>query len=91
MPEQRYYIALYKNGEKSISIYFYVYNGTDPVRMEVNEQYLEVYNVNGIDYYIYENNAMLSAAWSQEFCDCCITGDISIEELKKMIESIPKG
>lgn len=90
-PEQRDYIAFYKNGEKSITIGFCVYNGTDPIRIEINEHYSEIYNVNGIDYYIYENNAMLSVAWSQEFYDGCITGEISIEELKKMIDSIPKG
>lgn len=57
-------------------------------QIEKSEDLLEVYTVNGVDYYIFSNNASLQAAWSIDEFECLITGKIKLEEMKAMIDSI---
>lgn len=91
-PMQRSYIAVYKKDNTySIEVCVYAYVGPDSMRIEANEGYTEICNMNGIDYYIFDNNGWVSAAWNQGVYDCCISGEITIEEIKRMIDSIPKG
>lgn len=84
------YIASYKNGDRNIMISVVVYDGADPTHFESDGEYTEIYNANGIDYYIFYNNSYICAAWNQGYYDCCISGEISVDALKKMIDSIPK-
>lgn len=90
-PMQRSYIALYENGNQSIHICVRSYTETDPERMEINENLIEVYTLMGVDYYIFSNYNQILAIWIQDSYECSIAGEITIEEMKKMIDSIPKG
>ena len=91
-PMQRYYIAIYQNGDKHLTISIRSYGENDPERVEINENLVEVYNASGIEYYIFSNDVdMLLAIWHKDTYECCISGKITIEEIKKMIDSIPKG
>lgn len=48
-----------------------------------------LYNKNGITYYIMSNNQQLTAVWMpQELLICTVTGDLSIDEVKSLIDSI---
>ena len=91
-PMQKYYIALYVQGERHLNICVRSYEGNDPERVEINEDLFEVYTAAGIEYYIFSNDEdMLSAIWNQDTYECCISGEITIAEIKMMINSIPKG
>lgn len=90
-PAQKDYNALYvKNGQLfNISVCFYI--DTDPPKMEANQDVLETYAVNGDEYFIVANNERISAMWTQDSYECYITGDLTIDEIKQMINSIPEG
>ena len=91
-PMQRNYVALYVKGEQHLNICVRSYEGNDPERVEINEDLVEVYNASGVECYIFSNDEdMLSAIWNQDTYEGCISGKITIEEIKRMIDSIPKG
>ncbi len=52
---------------------------------------VESYTVHGVTYYIFSNNGWMVAGWTKEPYACYITGEISSQELKKIINSIEKG
>lgn len=90
-PMQKNYVGLYRNGDKSITITVRSYVGEDPDRNEIDENLIEIYNAAGVDYYILSNIDYIVAMWIQDSYECSIFGDISVEEIKQMIDSIPKG
>lgn len=47
-----------------------------------------VYRLNGIDHYLILGDDKNRAIWSNESNICCITGEVSKDELKQMIDSI---
>lgn len=62
--------------------------GTPANQIEKSDDLLEIYTVSGIDYYIFSNNASLQTAWSIGEFECLIIGEITLEEMKAMIDSI---
>lgn len=79
--------AFYKNGEKSISIS--INKATQSERIyEKDDVEVLIYPVDGISHYIFENNNRLSATWYVSSVECSIHGDITIDEMKKIINSI---
>lgn len=91
-PMQRYYVALYLKGDQHLNICLRSYEDKDPERIEINEDLIEVYIALGVEYYIFSNDEdMLSAIWIQNSYEGCISGKITIDEMKMMIDSIPKG
>lgn len=48
-----------------------------------------IYQKNGIDYYLLGNLNTNTAIWKNDSFECQIDGDISIDELKQIIDSIP--
>lgn len=90
-PAQKDYNALYvKDGQLfNISVCFFI--DTDPPKMEANQNIAETYIVNGDEYFIVTNNERIGAMWTQDSYECYITGDLTVDELKLMINSIPEG
>ena len=78
----------------------YVKNGSDLIikicqtigvqapQVEKNDDLLEVYVVDGVEYYIFSNTETLQAAWSIGEFECLMIGKITLEEMKMMIDSI---
>ena len=62
--------------------------GVQAPQVEKNDDFLELYVVGGVEYYIFSNSETLNAAWSIGEFECIITGKITLEEMKKMIDSI---
>ena len=87
-PVQEMYIAHYANGDRVLAIHVQTYMTEDPWKVEANADSLEIYTVSGTDYYIFKNIDQLDACWIAGFYECSISGDLSIEELKLMIDSI---
>lgn len=90
-PFQRSYVAMYTNGEKVLTIGVYSYLETDPRRVEATADVLETYTRDNRTYYIVSNKDRIKGVWIQGSCECYIVGDLTIDEMKRMIDSIPKG
>lgn len=90
-PVQEVYYAIYKNGEKSISIRIHNHISDDYHKVEINEDPLEIYVVDNQEYYIFANYDQLRAVWTKGTYENIIAGDLTIEEMKRMIDSIGKG
>ena len=90
-PVQEVYRARYINGDKKIRIRVQTYLTDDFQKLEIEEGYSEIYTVSGIDYYIFENIEQNRAVWVTGIYECVISGDLSIDEIKRMIDSIEKG
>lgn len=90
-PKQRQFLAAYQCGSDAIRIFIIDYLDTYPFQVEQSDTLLDTYSRNGIDYLIFENNGQLKATWIYDTYECQISGPISIEEIKEMIDSIEKG
>lgn len=90
-PFQRDYIALYVKGEQFYNICIRVYIESDPQRIEANESVIDTIVTDDNEYHILSNNGLFSAMWMQDSYECFITGDLTVDELKQMINSIPEG
>lgn len=90
-PAQEIYRVSYLNDEKRIKIFLRSYLEGDPEKVEINEDLLEIYELSGVQYYIFSNMDQLRAVWVVDSYQCNISGDLSVEEIKMMIDSIGKG
>lgn len=90
-PVQEIYIALYLNGDRTLTILMMSYLGDDPQNIEVNDDLEEIYESNGIYYYLLSNNNTQCAMWIKGSYQCSISGDLSVDDIKLMIDSIEKG
>ena len=90
-PMQKNYMALYANGEQWLQITVRSYIAADPGNIEISEDLIEVYTVKGTEFYIFSNIDKLCVIWLDDSYECNITGDITMEEIKLMIDSIVKG
>ena len=90
-PMQNVYIAQYKNGEKDLVITVRSFLGIEPEKIEVNETLVEIYRQSDMEYYIFQNNVQLRAVWGSDSTECYISGELSMDEIKNMINSIGKG
>ena len=85
------YVAIYTKEEQSLKITVRDHLDGDPVYVEQSEGLEEEYKVLGITYYLFSNYEYSRAAWVYETYECDISGKVTIDELKKMIDSIQKG
>lgn len=90
-PVQRNYVALYKKNEQIISISVRFLIDNDPQKLEANENVVDTVIKNGNEYYIISNNERISTMWTQDSYECNISGDLTVDEMKQMINSIPEG
>ena len=90
-PDRKTYRAKYINGEQTLKITVRDYLEGDPVYVEQSEGLVEEYEILGITYYIFTNHDHSRAVWVYESYECDISGEVTIDELKKMIDSIQKG
>lgn len=80
--------AVYENNGSELIIKIRQTIGVQAPQTEKNDDFLEVYVVDGVEYYIFSNTETLNTAWSIGEFECIITGEITLEEMKKMIDSI---
>ena len=80
--------ATYKKNGSDLIIKICQTIGVQAPQVEKNDDLLEVYVVDGVEYYIFSNTETLQAAWSIGEFECIIGGKITLEEMKRMIDSI---
>ena len=90
-PVRNVFWAAYINGDRVLRIRVQNYSSTDVQYVEIGGDFSEIYTVSGVTYYIFENLEQLQVVWIVDSYECMISGDISVEEAKKMIDSIEKG
>lgn len=90
-PIQDIYNALYQNGENELVITVRNHLRSTPQYVEQSDNLMEVYKVAGVEYYLFLNHERVRVAWLYGSYECSISGELTIEELKLMIDSIEKG
>lgn len=90
-PMREIYTVRYANGDRKIRIQVTTYLSEGIRNNEVENDPIEIYSHNGIDYYIFKNLDQLFVTWMADSYECFISGDVSIDEIKMMIDSIRKG
>ena len=80
--------AIYKKNESELIIKICQTNGTPANQVEKNDNLFEIYTIDGIDYYFFSNTETLQVAWAIGEFECIIIGPITMDEGKKMIDSI---
>ena len=87
-PRVRHILASYGKDGSELIIKIRQTIGVQAPQVEKNDDFLEVYVVDGVEYYIFSNTETLQAAWSIGEFECGISGKITLEEMKAMIDSI---
>jgi hypothetical protein len=90
-PAQETYVARYVKSDRAFRIRVQNYLDDDFQKVETSQEYSEIYSVGNQDYYIFHNNKQNQAIWIRGSYECIISGNLSIDEMKLMIDSIEKG
>ena len=90
-PGKNIYKAKYSDGKQFLVITVQDYLGEDPNFVEQNDGLVEEHEVAGITYYLFSDIDLMKAKWINGSYECSISGNITIEELKMMVDSIEKG
>lgn len=90
-PLKEVYRAQYLNGDSELMIRVQTHLSEDNYSFEIEEGNPEIYTVSGVDYYLLVNKDQITAAWVADNYQCSISGDLTIDEIKMMIDSIGKG
>lgn len=90
-PMRRKYVALYMDGVQLLTISVQLYLDSYPEQIEQSDGYINTIEQNGVSYYFFQNNDMLQAAWINGSYECYISGELTIEQLTQMINSIEEG
>lgn len=90
-PQKRVYTAIYDKKDATIRITVRSFLSSNPANIEINDDLVELYESAGTDYYIFINDQMLKAIWHIDSHECFISGDLTLKEMKMMIDSIEKG
>ena len=88
---QEIFLVIYSDNESEIKISIKSFLISRPEQIEMGTGFSEVYTVSGIDYYIFSNYNQCRAAWISDTYECYISGEISVDEIKGMIDSMKKG
>ena len=87
-PKVRSIYAIYENNNVELIISIRQTIGVPAHQVEKNEDLLEIYIADDVEYYIFSNTETLQVVWSIGEFECKIVGKIAIEEMKAMIDSI---
>lgn len=90
-PMQKIYRAQYMYGENELIIAIREYLADKPLYVEQSEGLIEEYEAGEITYYLFENYENVRAVWLYGSYECDISGEVTIDEIKEMIDSIQKG
>lgn len=89
-PIRESYIAYYCRESNVLQVFVQSFLTTDVKNNEISSGLHEKYTHDGIDYFIISNNEQNKAVWITDSFECSITGNVTVEEIKMMIDSIGK-
>lgn len=82
--------ATYIKNEDELHISVRQIKMDNPVYIQKDDKPVEVYTVKDATYYIFSNLDLLQAVWVTDVYECHLTGYITIEEMKMILDSIGK-
>jgi len=83
--------AFYTNGDKALTVMVRYHASESFSTYEKDDRPVTVYEKGGITHYIMTNLSQYTAAWLNGDLECSIFGDISKEDIIRMIDSIYGG
>ncbi len=89
-PVKKRYTAKYTSGDQTLRITVQDHLDGKPIYVEQSDGLVEEFIALGITYYLFENNKRTQAVWIVDSYECRITGELTIDTLKMMINSIKK-
>lgn len=87
-PKGRTIYAIYEENGSELVIKIRQTIGVPATQVEKSDDLFDIYTLGGIEYYIFSNNENLQVKWSIGEFECVIGGNITLEEMKAMIDSI---
>lgn len=87
-PSWEMYLAIYSKGDQEIKVQIKRYLGADPQQIEQSDLLIEAYESDGIVYYLFDNFEQLRAVWMVENFECYISGELTLTEMKAIVDSI---
>ena len=90
-PMRKKYTAVYTSEKGFLRIVIQDHLEGKPIYVEQSDGLIEEYGASEITFYLFSNEGQFRAVWPYESYECEISGDVTIEELKRMIDSIQKG
>lgn len=91
MPMQRSFLVVYSDGQQIMKIQIKNHIEMDSEQVEQSGVFYMEYPSGGIIYHIFQNNNQFRAVWIRDGFECYISGELTIDELENMIDSIGKG
>lgn len=90
-PKKDTYVAFFLDDTSLLKITVQSYLAGQSEQVEKSDGFLEIYTTGGLDYYLFSNYNQVQAVWTIDTYECYISGELSIDEVKLMIDSIEKG
>lgn len=87
-PVQERFLAIYLKNEQMLKVQIKRHLNEDPQQIEQSDTLIEEYESDGVVYYFFDNVELLRAAWSVENFECYISGELTIDEMKHIVDSI---
>lgn len=87
-PFERSFFAMYYKNDLRIQISIRQIIESISEQIEKSEGFIEAYEVNDVTYYLFMNNKRLQAVWHTDEFEGVIAGEITIKEMKAIIDSI---
>ena len=85
------YCSIYYNrGTDYIAFDFIWDDAVSGLLFEKDENDVELYSRNGIDYYLFSNNSQAVAAWYIGDCEYSLSTTLTFQDLKEIIDSVSK-
>lgn len=91
MPGLEIYRVRYSNRNRELKVRIQTHVSISPQNLEISKDLVEMYEFLGTNYYILSNFDQIQVVWIEGNYECTISGDISINDAKAMINSIEKG
>ena len=89
--EQRLVLFKYIYGEEEIQLYIKTLVSDDLYGLESSDEKYTTHESDGITMYIYDNLHNIQGFWATEEYECCLSGQVSKEEIIMIFDSMEKG
>lgn len=87
-PMQKVYIGFYEHDDLRLRITVRSYINGKPEQIEQGEGDSKVEVINGVEYFYFTNYDQNRVAWINGSYECYISGDVTVEQLEEMVNSI---
>lgn len=87
-PVQEVFLAIYLKDDLMLKVQIKRYLIEDPEQIEQSGTVIEEHESDGIIYYFFEDDSMLQVVWTNENFECYISGGLTIDEMKTIVDSI---